>query len=194
MEQLGLDRTVRFRMYFDGKGAAAASVMMGSALFLRIAYYLGFGYFDGCGLFRLIFDLILPVLLCGTVAVLIKGFRIGMLRVYGILAAVFCVLMIICTLDAQSIIRSALAVLWYTVTIGIVAATLEGYIGSRIVMQLAFLLPVLYRFFVFDLGDYVLTLELADFLPEASNLCGLIGWSSFARCLMPEQIRSFNAE
>ena len=38
MEQLGLDRTVRFRMYFDGKGAAAASVMMGSALFLRIAY------------------------------------------------------------------------------------------------------------------------------------------------------------
>lgn len=190
MEQLGLNQTVRFRVYFEGKGASSAAVMLGAAVFLRILYYFGFGYYSEAGAGGLILDVILPILLCGGAAVLLKGLRFGMLRVYGILASVYCILMTVWTFEPEGIFHFVLAVVWYLVTIGVIWATVEGYLASRVVMQLAFLLPVLYRFFLFDLGAYITSFRLVEFLPEESSLFGLLAWSSFARCLMPERVHS----
>lgn len=190
MEQLGLNQMVRFRVYFEGKGASSAAVMLGAAVFLRIVYYFGFGYFSEAGASGLILNVILPVLLCGGAAVLLKGLRFGMLRVYGILASIYSILMMVWTFDPESIFHFVLAVVWYLVTIAVVWATVEGYLANRVVMQLAFLLPVLYRFFFFDLGTYITAFKLVEFLPEASNLCGLLAWSSFSRCLMPERVQN----
>ena len=189
MEKLGLERVVRFRIYIDGKGAVTAAALMGAALFCRILYYFGFGYFADCGAFSLITGLILPVLFFGASAVLLKGVRLTNVRVYGILAAVYCGLMILWSFDPGRIFYSLLAIVWYLAAMAAVIGTAEGYVSNRLVMQLAFLLPVLYRFFLFDLADYVTKLKLVEFLTELSNLCGLLAWSSFARCLMPERIR-----
>lgn len=189
MEKLGLDRVVRFRIYFDGKGAGSAAVLMGAALFLRILYYMGFGKFADCGAGTLILDLILPVLFFGGVAVLLKGVRLGIVRVYGILAGVYCVLMILWSFDVHRIGYSVLAIVWYLAVLAAIFGTVEGYISNRLVLQMAFLLPALYRFFLFDLAGYITHLKIVDFMPEASNLCGLLGWSCFARCLMPERLR-----
>lgn len=189
MEKLGLNRVVRFRMYFDGSGADAAAAMMGAAFFLRAVYYFGFPNLDGIGAGEVLFNLILPGLLCGAFAVLLKGFRFETVGIYGILCAVYCILMIIWTFNSRQVLHLTLAIVWYLATAVVVMGTVEGYITNRIIMQLAFLLPVFYRFFFFDLGDYVLTLRIVDFLPEASALCGLIALSSFARCLVPERLR-----
>lgn len=194
MEKLGLNRVVRFRMYFDGKGAATAAVMMGIAFFLRVVYYFGFPNLDGCGAGELIINLILPLLLCGSFAVLLKGFRARMVQVYGILSAIYCVLMMVWTFDSQHIFHFILSVIWYLAAIVIVAGTVQGYISNRLMIQLAFVIPVIFRFFFYDLGEYVQTLRIVDFLPEASALCGLIALSGFAQCLIPERLRQRASE
>lgn len=188
-KKLGRKRTVRFRMYFDGKGAAAAAVMMGAAFFLRVVYYFGFPNLSGCGAFALVFDLILPLLLCAAFAVMLKGFRCNQPWLYGILSMLYCVLMIVWTFRLGHTLHSVLALVWYLIAIAVLVGMLEGYIGNRVILQLVFLISVFCRLIFFDLEEYIFSLRLVDFLPEASALCGLIALSSFARCLIPERLR-----
>jgi hypothetical protein len=146
---------------------------MGVAFFLRMAYYFGFTRPEEAGAWSLIVFLFLPALLEAGYMVTVRGLKMNMLKVYGIMGAACCLLLMLQAFTAGGVLRIIFAIPAYLLCGAAVFGVCWGYLHKSLgVTVLAVVFGL--RLFVFDVIDYILKLRFIPFIREAAGLCVLL--------------------
>ena len=183
LKQLSAARTVSWRIDAHSKPAQASAALMAAFAFLRAVYYFGTADIASWGAGALIFELILPGLLALAFAALLRAVYYRESLVYGILSGVFCLFLVGWGLHTWGGFWGAAGTVWYLLTAALLAGTVLGYVEEPLYLTAAFFIPPVLRLLVRDLGQYVFSLKLIAFLPEASILCLLCGLGCFSLSL-----------
>lgn len=171
---MALKQTYRYRMDFDSKQHVAAAALMGCAFFLRIAYFFGFTRPESAGVWNLIVLLILPMLMEVAYMVMIRGIKLDLPNIYGIMGAGYCLLLLLQSFSCGNVLRIILAVVGY-VLCGAAMLGIGWGMLSKSLTVLVLIVTFAVRFLVFDLGGYIFSFRLIEFILEAAALCGILG-------------------
>lgn len=163
------NKFTRWRMKMDSSWLTASAALGGVAFFLRALYYFGFVNLSDIGLVDLIFKMILPLLTLAVYFVMLRGLRLQAPLVYGILAAVYCVMAMISCIYMGGTLRIVLGCVWYVICGGLFVITALGIISENRFACWAMFLAAVVRLAVFDLGLPI----GVDLLPELAELLGI---------------------
>lgn len=162
----------KYQMDPDGKFHLATTALMGLSFFLRAAYYFGFTRPENAGGFELLMLLILPMLLEIGFMVMIRGLKLNLPGIYGIMGATFCAILLIQSFCVGGVLRIILAILAYMICgaalVGVGWGLLSKSLGVT-VLGLTFAI----RLLAFDL-KYLLGLRLVVFMREVAGLCAIL--------------------
>ena len=162
----------KYHMDPEGKYHVGAAALMGAAFFLRCAYYFGFTRPNEAGAWSLLVFLILPSLLEAAFMVMLRGIRLDLPGVYGIMGAVYCLLLILQSFQLGSVLRIVLAIVGFVICGGALVGVGWGILSKSLGVT-ALMLTFLVRLFAFDL-NYLLRLRLVALMREAAGLCGIL--------------------
>lgn len=179
------NKICRYHVDMEGKWVWGCASLMGLAFFLRMVYYFGFTRTETLRFSTLMLMLILPLVLEAVFMIALRGLRLDAPGLYGILAATYCVLLILQGLQYASLIRMILAIIAYLVCGGIFLAVTTGLLSREIAVTLFFLTAGVR--FLFVLKPYILSGRLIAFLPEAAGLCAVVALGALALGLQPVQ-------
>lgn len=168
----------RYHIDPDSRGAMACAALMGVSFFLRAVYYFGFTRTETVGVWELLSFLILPMVVEALFMVFLRGVRLDMPLMYGVLGAVCCVLLILQAFQYGNVVRTILAIIAYVVCGGIFAAVTMGLLSKEIGVTLFFVTGGVR--FLFDLKPYVFSFHPVAFLPEAAGLCVVFALGALA--------------
>lgn len=157
----------RIELDFSGKWIKASVSCMAASLFFRFVYYFGFLNLADCGFGEVLFSVLLPLLLSIGFVVLVHFLHWNAPGTYGIIGAVFCLLMIIWSFSTGSFLRIVLSAAWYAIAAGVLLACTGGSLQSRGLCVMKFGAPIIVRFFLFDIGR----LGIMQWALEGSVLC-----------------------
>ena len=149
---MNLKQYTRFSVNFDSKWIAAASAMMGLSFFLRIVYYFALVSLRDVGFIELMSSVIIGILLCGGFVVCLQCLRMNAPGLYGMIGAAQCLMIIILSFTTGDAWRIVLAIIWYVLTGLILLATVGGYLPGRLLAAVMFVIPLVVRFFFYDIG------------------------------------------
>lgn len=181
------NKILRYHMEPEGKGLGACACFMGLAFFLRVMFYFGFTRTESVGFGILLVMLVVPMVLEAVFMILLRGMKLDAPGLYGILVAVYCVLLIFQALQYDGLLRMILAIIGYLVCGGIFMAVTAGLLSRDISMMLFFVTAVVRLLFV--LRPYILAGRLIAFLPEAAGLCAVVAMGCLACGLKPVEGR-----
>lgn len=156
----------RTSMMIGGKWAKASALLMAASLFLRAVFYFGFTNFADISFLEVVFSALFPLILSSAYVVLLYGLHRNAPGTYGLIAAAFCLLLIIWSFFTGSFIRIILAAAWYGIAAGVVLFSAGGTLQNKSLCVAVFAIPIAVRFFVFDLGR----LGIFESVGEASVL------------------------
>lgn len=168
-----LKKTHKYRMDFEGRPHFATAALMGGAFFLRAVYYFGFTRPEEAGAWNLLIFLILPMLLEAAFMVLLRGVKLNAPGVYGIMGAVYCLLLLLQSFQSGSIFRVLLAVLAYLICAVAFLAVMAGMLSKGVAVTALFA-TLGVRFLCFDLVGYIFSFRIIGFIREAAALCGIL--------------------
>lgn len=170
--------TYRYHMEPDSRSHVAFSAFMGGAFFLRAAYYFGFSRPEEAGFWSLLIFLILPALLeCGYM-VMVRGLRLDLPGVYGIMGAAYFALMLLQSFQTGGVLRIVLAIPAYLCCAAAMVGIGWGLL-SKSLANAVLVITLAVRVLAFDLSGYVLKFRVIPFIREAAALCGIIGMICF---------------
>lgn len=162
----------KYHMDPEGKYHVGAGALMGAAFFLRSAYYFGFTRPEDAGLWSLLVFLILPMLLEAALMVMVRGMKLDLPGVYGIMGAAYCALLILQSFQLGGVLRIVLAVFGFAICGGALVGVAWGVLSKSLGVT-ALLVTFGVRLLAFDLG-LLLRLRLVAFMREAAGLCGIL--------------------
>lgn len=166
-----LKQYTRYQMNFQSKWTQVCGGLMGFSFFLRLIYYFGLTNIYDIGFVEILTTMILGTALCLAYLITLSVMRLNAPGVYGVLGAVHCFLLILGTLSTGDFGRILLAVLWYALAAGVLLLTVGGYLPGKLLASLMFVIPILVRFFVYDLGR----VNLLQWVREFGILVALVG-------------------
>lgn len=167
-----LKKTHDYRMDFEGRHHFAAAALMGGAFFLRAVYYFGFTRPEAAGAWNLLLFLIAPMLIELSFMVLLRGVRLNAPGSYGILGAVYCLLLVLQSFRSGSVLRIILSVMAYLICAAVLL-TATGGLMSKGMAVVALFVTLAVRFLFFDLSGYIFSFRVVAFIQEAAALCGI---------------------
>lgn len=172
----------KYRMEPDSKFHVATTALMGLSFFLRAAYYFGFTRPEEAGIFELLMMLILPMVLEIGFMVMLRGLKLNLPGIFGIMGAVFCALLMIQSFCVGGVLRIILAIVGYlacgAALVGVGWGILSKSLGVT-VLGMTFAV----RLLAFDLKD-LLGLHLVVFMREAAGLCAILALAFFCAGLL----------
>lgn len=142
-----LQKAVTYKVPFRSKGITWCGVLLGFAVFVRCLHYFGSCDFSGWNVGKWIFGIILPILLCGSFAVLVKLVCLRSPGIYGILAAAICLTMLIGDIVDGKIMLTVISLLTMLLLGFLLLATIGGYIPFRSISSSALILVCVFRLF-----------------------------------------------
>lgn len=167
----------KYRMDADGKFHMATTSLMGLSFFLRAAYYFGFTRPENAGFFELLMVLILPMLMEIGFMVMIRGLKLNLPGIYGIMGAVLCALLLMQSFIVGGILRIILAIIGYLACGAALVGVGWGLLSKSLgVTVLAVTFAV--RLLAFDLR-YLFSLRLVAFMRETAGLCVILALAFF---------------
>ena len=169
----------RYQIDFRGKWVMPSALLMGLSFFFRIVYYFGLTNFAACGFGEIVFCMALPILVCGIYIVMLSALKWNAPGVYGILGAILCLLLLIWSFSTGDVLRIVLSVIVYLSAGVVLIATVGGYLPGRLLSSALFFVPLVCRFFFYDLG----ILGIFDYFLEASVLFMLASLFALTRSL-----------
>ncbi len=176
-----LQQIVRYRLDFDSKALTVSGALMGLAFFLRSVHYFGLADLQQVGFSQLLLLLTLPMLLEAAWFMLLRGFGASGVGLYGILGALYCLLVMVQTVVFAGFLSAILAVPACIVAGLGVLLVAGGLVASRFAAVAALIITVALRF-VFG--------GLPEGLLEYAALSGLFGLMSlFAAMRDPRRAR-----
>ena len=162
----------KYRMDPDGKYHLATTALMGLSFFLRAAYYFGFTRPEEAGGFELAMLLVLPMIFEIGFMVMVRGLKLNLPGVYGIMGAVFCAVLMIQSFCVGGVLRIVLSIIGYLICgaalVGVGCGLLSKSLGVT-VLGVTFAV----RLLAFDL-KYLFSLRLVVFMREAAGLCVIL--------------------
>ena len=167
-----LKRRAQYRTPFHSKTVTWCCAMMGLSVFLRFWFY--FMPYDPAAVNTgvWILRIILPALLCFSFGILLRVVHLRVPGIYGILAAVLCLLLMLWDILDGSILEIVLSII-LMLALGVsLVATAGGYIPTRSVSCFLLILSICLRLF---LGNDSLTFHSwLDRISELSILVSLL--------------------
>lgn len=167
----------KYRMDCDGKYHMGATALMGASFFLRAAYYFGFTRPETAGAWGLITFLILPMLMEAAFMVMIRGVKLDLPGIYGIMGAAYCLLLILQSFQVGGVLRIILAIIGYLICGAALVGVGWGLLSKSLGVT-ALLVTFGVRLLTFDLG-YLLNLRLIALIREAAGLCAILALAFF---------------
>ena len=162
----------KYRMDPEGKWHLGATAMMGVAFFLRAAYYFGFTRPENTGGFEMAMFLILPMVLELAFMVMIRGVKLNLPGVYGIMGAVFCAVLAVQGIMIGGVLRIILSIIGYLICGAALVGVGWGLLSKSLGVT-ALLLTFTVRLLAFDL-KLLTGLRLVAFMREAAGLCVIL--------------------
>ena len=166
-----LKQYTRYQMDFTSKWTQVCGGLMGFSFFLRLIYYFGLTNIYDIGFVEILTTMLLGTALCLAYLITLSVMRLNAPGVYGVLGAVHCFLLILGTFSSGDVGRILLAVFWYALAAGVLLLTVGGYLPGKMLASLMFAIPILVRFFAYDLGH----VNLLQWVRELGILFALIG-------------------
>ena len=171
-----LKRCVNYQMDLGMPWLDISALMAGISFLLIVLRYYILDYSEEIQFGEKLFNLILPLLLLGVYMVTLRAFRLKSPAFFAAIASIYCLLAIIWSFDTGSVLRIVFAFVWYVITIGVLQVTVAGLLPLRWFSVAAFVVPVLYRFFIVDWKSYFEPLDLKGMIPDVTVLFGLLGF------------------
>lgn len=166
----------RFQVDFSSKWTTSFGILMGMSFFLRIVYYFGLMSLRDVGIIELLTSAIVGIFLCGGTVVYLNVLHRNAAGLYGMISAIFCLLVFIVTCTTGNVGRIILAFIWYSLTAFVLLATVGGYLPGKLLAGLMFAIPVVIRLIFFDLGH----LGIIRWVQELAVLSSLSAMGCFA--------------
>ena len=185
-----LKATSLCQIRFENSWLMPSALMAGFSFFLLIAYYFGVANFTRCSAFEILFAMILPILVMVAMMVLLRGIRFPVTPVYGILAAVYSLLLVIDALSAGGILNILQALLVYLPGGAVALAVTFGFIPKPWIMALIFLVAAGLRL-IFTAIPLLFSLQLIELMSGASVLFGLLSFGMLGLCFEMAPIKRF---
>lgn len=180
---MNLTKYARCHIRMQSRWASASAVCMGISVFLRAVYYFGLINLRDLNGFEIAMDVIFPMIIAGGYLVMIKGLQLNSPTLFGGLIGLYAVnYLLLMNATAAGVIVGVLLV----ISAALFIATGMGYIPVQTPVVAAAGVLVLFRFVVVDLNGYILPLaefRPVDYLPDASNLFGILAVSLMAPAL-----------
>lgn len=177
----------KYRMDPDGKYHLAATALMGLAFFLRTAYYFGFTRPESIGGFEMAMFLILPMALELAFMVMIRGVKLNLPKVYGIMAAVFCAVLVVQGIMIGGVLRIVLCIIGYVICGAALVGVGWGFLSKSLGVT-ALVLTFVVRLLAFDL-KLLTGLRLVAFMREAAGLCVILAMAFLCAGLAEKKLR-----
>lgn len=177
----------KYHMDPEGKYHVGTAALMGAAFFLRCAYYFGFTRPESAGAWNLLVFLILPMLLEAAFMVMLRGMKMDLPSVYGIMGAVYCGLLILQSFQVGGFLRIVLAILGFVICGGALVGVGWGLLSKSLAVT-ALLVTFGVRLLAFDLG-LLLRLRLVAFMRQAAGLCAILALAFLCAGLMEKTRR-----
>ena len=159
----------RYHIDVDSKGATACTALMGLAFFLRALYYFGLTRTETVPFGELLLMMVLPMVLEGAFMVFLRGLRLDLPLLYGVLGALACVLLLIQGCQDVGVLRMVLVIVAYVLLGALLVCTSLGLLTKQIALT-AILVVGIVRFYL-ALKPYIFTFRPVAFLTEAAGLC-----------------------
>lgn len=180
-----LKRLVNYTVDPVGKWAGLSAAFMGLAFFSQAIYYLTVHNLTLCSTAEIIFCMILPLLVSFLWMILIRTMPLKQSVIFGVLAALVCVVLTIQGFFAGSTLQIILGTIWYILTAAVIVFVSFGFLPYRILIFAVCLLPAVLRGFVVY-GTYIVSGNYWQGLPEYSGVLMLLSLACFAGMLKKE--------
>lgn len=142
-----LKKAVTYRVPFHSEGVTWCGILLALSVFIRCVYYFAPCDFSRWNAVHWIFAIVLPMLLCGGFAVLLKLVHLRSPGVYGILAATICLALLIGDVAEGKMILIIISLLIMPLLGFLLLATYGGYIPFRSISSFALILACVFRLF-----------------------------------------------
>lgn len=191
---MNLVKRARCHIRMQSRWASVSAVCMGISVFVRTVYYFGLINLRDLSGFELVMDVIFPMIIAASYLIMIKGLQLNSPTLFGGLIGLYAVnYLLLMNATAPGIIVGVLLVL----SAGVFIASGLGYLPNRIPVMAAAGVVVLFRLIVVDLVGYIFPLtefHPVAYLPEASNLFGILAVSLMAPALQLTLLPASGAE
>lgn len=174
-----MKRIARYELYFDSKWLTFSGLLMGLCFFAQAVYFLGINKLQDLDFFMLWLHLISPMALEFLWLVSLRGTKVKLPEIYGLLGTVMLILFLVQACfyaETWDIVSTSLYVLFggaalIFITFGVFP---YKYIGMFV---MAGILAV--RFLVFDWQAYIVPGNWGEFVLEIPVLCMLLAVTCF---------------
>ena len=174
-----MKRIARYRIELESNWVTLSALLMGIAFFVQAMYFLAFGHYQTAGGWINIFFMIIPMALEFAWFILLKGVKLNAAGVYGIIAAVICLVLIVQHFVTGSILQMIFGTLMYLVAAGLALLVTGGYFPYKLIAIALFAGIGLVRVLVFDLVRFILPGNWQGMVLELPALCMIFAMMLF---------------
>ena len=158
-----------YRMNFTSDWMRRSGMCMGLSVFLLAAYYLGLHGFADFTFGTMLLHFWLPLVLGVGLIVLSRVVKLDAPGVYAIIGAAFCLVYLLQAVTSGNGFRFLLGLPGYLLCGAIYLVVLGGFFPSKMPASLAFLIAIVLRFVLFDIGR----LSIGGWIREGAVLFAL---------------------
>ncbi len=173
-----LRKVVTYKIPFRSKSILWCGIFLALSVFLRCLHYFIPCDFTQINSGEWIFKIILPILLCAAYGVLIRIVKLRAPGIYGVLAAVLTLTMLIGDFFDCNLLQIILSAITLIILSFLLLATYGGYIPYRSICACATLIVCLLRVLFW-------TFSGANWLAIIMDACILLGLFSFTASIKP---------
>lgn len=177
-----LKRIVNYTVDRTGKWAGLSAAFMGMAFFALAIYYFAVHNLTACTTGEIIFCMILPLMLSFLWMLLIRTVPLKQSVIFGVLAGLVCLALIIQGFFGGSVLHNVLGAVWYLLTGAVIVLVSFGFLPYPILIFVMCLIPAVLRFFL-AYGTYIAAGNYWKGLPEYSGILMLLSLACFAGML-----------
>ena len=163
-----------YKLDYSSPVLQRAVVLIGWAMFLRIAYFFAFTKLEEAGVFRICFGSILPLLTEAAFLVLIRGVRKKNTWLYCVMAGIMCLWMLIQSFGSGDVLRTIVEILLCMLCTAAPLMLFYGYIPKRVAKWLLFGTAIV-RLVLFNLVQNFFGLHWITLIFEISSMLELVG-------------------
>ena len=158
-----------YRMNFTSDWMRRSGMCMGLSVFFLAAYYLGLHGLGDFNFGTMLLHFWLPLALGVGLIVLSRVVKLDAPGVYAIIGAAFCLVYLLQAVTSGNGFRFLLGLPGYLLCGAIYLVVLGGFFPSKMPASLGFLIAIVLRFILFDIGR----LSIAGWVKEGAVLCAL---------------------
>lgn len=177
-----LKRIVSYTVDPMSRWAGLSAALMGLGFFSQAIYYFTVHNLTLCGTGEIIFCMVLPLLVSFLWMLLVRTMPLKQPMIFGILAALVCLSLMIQGFFGGSTLQIVLGTIWYILATAVIIFVSFGYLPYRILIFAVCLLPAALRGFL-AYATYIRTGDYWKGLPEYSAVMMLLALACFAGML-----------